>query len=96
MGGMSELQKAQQALALQQAKDGIKISMQQVLQAIEQTKQAILATTDQARGIIESTRFHTSIGKEPLQSFLHRPCTAFMKRLAEEASNWKGYAPTKR
>ena len=87
----SDLQKAQEAAALQQAKDAVKISMQNALQAVEQTKQSLLDTVAKARDIIESIRFHTSIGKEPMRAFF-KDLHQFMTRLAQEASTWKGFA----
>jgi TP901 family phage tail tape measure protein len=90
-GGKSELQKAQEAAALQQARDAVKISQQAVIKAVEESKQSMLTTTAQVRDIIESIRFHTSIGKEPMKAFfadLH----LFWKLFAREADNFKELA----
>src|SRR5262249_26851299 len=87
-GGKSELQKAQEAAQLQQAKDAVKLSQQQVLQAFEETKQSILDTVAKARDILESIRFYDSIGNPAIKAFF-KDLDRFMNRLAEEAQNWK-------
>lgn len=86
--GKSELQKAQEAAALQQAKDAIKISQQQVLQAFEQTKQSWIETAAKLRDMMESIRFYDRIGKGPIKAFF-KDAHLFFKMLAEEAKNWK-------
>jgi Phage-related minor tail protein len=87
LGGKSALQKAQEAAALQEAKDRIKLSMQSVLQAFEATKQSILDTVAKAKDILESIRFYDTIGKDSIKAFFG-DLDKFMRRLVEESKIW--------
>lgn len=68
-GGKTALQKAQEAAQLQQAKDAIKISQQNVLKAVEETKQSMIETLDKARTLLESIEFYSHVPKISFQAF---------------------------
>jgi TP901 family phage tail tape measure protein len=86
-GGKSALQKAQEAAQLQQAKDAIKLSQQQVEQAFEQTKQSILETASKARELLEAITFYTQVPKDAFKAFFS-DLDKLMKAFAEHAKNW--------
>lgn len=92
-GGKSELQKAQESAALQQARDAIKISQQSVLKATEEAKQSLLNTVAKVREIFESLRFYDRIGSPAIKAFF-KDLSVFMKQLAKEAENWVAFAKT--
>lgn len=92
--GKSPLQKAQEAAQLQQAKDAIKLSQQQVLQAAEQTKQSMLETATKIRDLLESITFYTSVPKDAFKAFF-RDLTKLMERFADMAKTWLGDASGK-
>ncbi len=87
-GGKSALQKAQEAAALQQAKDAIKLSQQSVLQAIEATKQSIIETVSKIRDLLESIRFYTKLPEGVIDAFF-QDLNKFAKRLARAMEKWK-------
>ena len=90
-GGKTALQKAQEAAALQQAKDAIKISQQSVLKALEESKQSLLETSEKARQLLENLRFYDRVGKPAIKDFF-KDLTLFMKLLAQEATKWASFA----
>lgn len=85
--GKSPLQKAQEAAALQKAKDDIKLSQQAVEQAFEATKQSILETADKARQLLEAITFYTRVPKDAFKAFFE-DLDKLMKAFAEHAKNW--------
>lgn len=85
--GKSPLQKAQEAAALQKAKDDIKLSQQAVEQAFEATKQSILETADKARQLLEAITFYTKVPKDAFKAFFE-DLDKLMKAFAEHAKSW--------
>jgi TP901 family phage tail tape measure protein len=85
--GKSALQKAQEAAALQKAKDDIKLSQQAVEQAFEATKQSILETADKARELLEAITFYTKVPKDAFKAFFE-DLDKLMKAFAEHAKSW--------
>lgn len=86
-GGPSELQKAQMAAQLQQAKDAIKLSQESVAQAFEATKQSIIETMSRGRDLLESIVFYTSVPKTAFNAFF-RDLDKLMKYFADRAKEW--------
>ncbi len=88
-GGPSELQKAQMAAQLQQARDAIKLSQQSVLQAIETTKQSMLTTLGSALNIAPLMAEFDGVSKTQINkvfTFLNRVVDRFL----EAAKRWVG------
>lgn len=89
-GGKSELQKAQEAAQLQQAKDAVKISQQQVLQAVEDTKQSLLKTASDATELLKSIALHIDIPDDIWDSWFEdfdRLMMGFTERLQAHSSD---------
>lgn len=91
LSAQTELQKAQAAAALQQAKDAVTLSQQSVLQAVEQTKQSWIDTLDKARTILESIAFYSKVPKLAFQQFFVDVNKLF-DNLVELATKWKSAA----
>lgn len=87
-GGKSELEKAQEAAQKQQAKDAIRLSQEQVNQAIEATKQSLIQTADQARALLEGLLDFTKVPKETIKAFFQN-LTQVMNEFAKMAERWK-------
>jgi hypothetical protein len=68
-GGKSELQKAQEAAALQQAKDAIKLSMDQVLKSAQEVIQSAVTSFQQALAFFEQLDEFTPVRKEKFRQF---------------------------
>lgn len=64
----SPLQMAQEAAALQQAKDAIRVSQETVLQLIEKTKQSWIETLDKGRALLESIAFYSKVPRLAISS----------------------------
>lgn len=90
----SALQKAQEAAALQKAKDDITLSQQAALQAIEATKQAVLESAGKIRDLLESIRFYSAVPKDAFRAFF-KDLSKVMDTFAEMAKAWLGDASGK-
>lgn len=90
----SALQKAQEAAALQKAKDDITLSQQAALQAIEATKQSVLESAGKIRDLLESIRFYSTVPKDVFRAFF-KDLGKVMDTFAEMAKVWLGDASGK-
>jgi phage-related minor tail protein len=86
--GKSPLQKAQEAAALQKAKDDIKKSQEEVLQMVEKTKQSWIDTLDKSRQLLESITFYTSVPKVSFQAFF-KDVGKLFSNVVDLAKKWK-------
>jgi hypothetical protein len=91
IGGIKKLfgiQTEKEKLERQLLKDQVKISGQNVLQSVEETKQSLIATTDKARVLLQGIAEHTEIPKEAFDTFF-RDLRRLMDRFVDLTDRWK-------
>lgn len=89
--GKSPLQKAQEAAALQKAKDDIKLSQEAVIQAVEKSKQTWIETLDKSRALLESIQFYTKVPKVSFQAFF-KDVGRLFRNIIDLAKEFSGLA----
>lgn len=86
-GGKSAEQKRAEALQRQQAEDQAKVSSQNVLQAVESTKQSLLKTASDATELIKSIALHIDVPDSVFDSWFE-DLDRLMKGFAERMQKW--------